>query len=36
LIFPTTEARQAVLKFGAMEGGKQTLAKLDRFVSTLK
>lgn len=33
LIFPTAEARNATLKFGAVEGGKQTLAKLDAHVS---
>lgn len=36
LILPTAEAKQAVVEFGAVEGGKQTLAKLDRFVATLK
>ncbi|SMC60807.1 SRPBCC family protein [Rhizobium sp. RU36D] len=33
LIFPTAEARNATLKFGAVEGGNQTLAKLDAFVT---
>jgi uncharacterized protein YndB with AHSA1/START domain len=35
LIFPNEEAKQAVVEFGAVEGGQQTLAKLDRFVGTL-
>jgi uncharacterized protein YndB with AHSA1/START domain len=33
LIFPDTKARDAVLEFGAVEGGEQTLAKLDRYVT---
>ena len=33
LRFPTREARDSVLKFGAIEGGQQTLGKLDAFVS---
>lgn len=33
LIFPTREARDATFKFGAVEGGKQTLARLDAYVS---
>jgi len=36
LIFPTEEAKQAVIEFGAVEGGKQTLAKLDRYVGSLR
>jgi uncharacterized protein YndB with AHSA1/START domain len=35
LILPTAEAKQAVVDFGAVEGGKQTLAKLDQFVTKL-
>jgi uncharacterized protein YndB with AHSA1/START domain len=31
-VFPTKEAREAALKFGAEEGGKQTLARLDGHV----
>ncbi len=31
LIFATPEARDATLKFGAVEGGKQTLARLDAY-----
>ena len=31
-LFPTKEAREAALKFGAEEGGKQTLARLDGHV----
>lgn len=33
LVFPTAEARDATLKFGAVEGGQQTLARLDAFAS---
>jgi len=36
LVFPTTEARDATFKYGAVEGGEQTLAKLDRFVVAMK
>lgn len=32
LVFPTVEARDATLEFGAVEGGNQTLAKLENFV----
>jgi uncharacterized protein YndB with AHSA1/START domain len=32
--FPSREARDAVLKFGAIEGGRQTLAKLDAFLGS--
>jgi uncharacterized protein YndB with AHSA1/START domain len=35
LIFPTPEARDATLKFGAVEGGRQTLARLDVYTSNL-
>lgn len=34
LLFPTPEARDATLKFGAVDGGNQTLAKLDAYVGT--
>ncbi|MHB0952635.1 MAG: SRPBCC family protein [Allorhizobium sp.] len=34
LIFATTEARDATLKFGAVDGGNQTLAKLDAYLGT--
>lgn len=33
LLFPTVEAMEAARKFGAVEGGNQTLARLDAFVS---
>lgn len=33
MTFPTAEARDATIKFGAVEGGKQTLARLDAYVS---
>ena len=33
LTFPTAEAREATLKYGAVEGGKQTLARLDAYVT---
>lgn len=32
LVFETSEARDATLKFGAIEGGRQTLAKLDAYL----
>lgn len=35
LIFPTTEARDATLEFGAVQGGEQTLAKLEAYVLSL-
>jgi uncharacterized protein YndB with AHSA1/START domain len=35
-VFATPEARAAALKFGADEGGKQTLARLDEHLSTMK
>jgi uncharacterized protein YndB with AHSA1/START domain len=31
LVFPTQEARDATFKFGAVEGGKQTLARLAAY-----
>ena len=34
LVFATTEARDATLKFGAVDGGNQTLAKLDAYLCT--
>ncbi len=34
LIFPTPSARDATIEFGAVEGGRQTLAKLDQYVTT--
>lgn len=34
LVFPTPEARDATLKFGAVDGGNQTLAKLDAYLRT--
>lgn len=34
LVFPTPEARNATLKFGAVDGGNQTLAKLDAYLRT--
>ncbi|KPF45451.1 SRPBCC family protein [Rhizobium sp. AAP43] len=36
LIFATPEARDATLKFGAVEGGKQTLARLDTYAMAQK
>ncbi|MDH4439652.1 MAG: SRPBCC domain-containing protein [Rhizobium sp.] len=33
LIFPTQEARDATFSFGAVEGGHQTLARLDAYVA---
>lgn len=32
LVLPTKEDRAAKVEFGAVEGGKQTLAKLERYV----
>lgn len=32
LVFATTQARDATIEFGAVEGGQQTLAKLEQFV----
>lgn len=34
LNFPSTDARDATLKFGAMEGGKQTLARLGEYAES--
>lgn len=36
LVFPSPEARDATLKFGAVEGGKQTLARLDAYAAQLQ
>jgi uncharacterized protein YndB with AHSA1/START domain len=33
LLFPTTAARDATIEFGAVEGGRQTLARLDALVT---
>lgn len=36
-IFPTKEARDMVVeKYGAIEGGKQTLARLDEYLSSIR
>ena len=35
LLFPTAEARDATIKFGAVEGGRQTLARLDEYAISL-
>ncbi len=32
VVFPTPEACEAVKKFGAVEGGKQTLARLEKYL----
>ncbi|MGB8818345.1 MAG: SRPBCC family protein [Rhizobiaceae bacterium] len=32
LLLPTSEAREAAVKFGAVEGGEQNLARLDAYV----
>jgi uncharacterized protein YndB with AHSA1/START domain len=34
LLFQTTEARDATLEFGAVEGGKQNLARLEAYLET--
>jgi uncharacterized protein YndB with AHSA1/START domain len=34
LFFPTAEARDATVKFGAVEGGEQNLARLDAYVQS--
>jgi hypothetical protein len=34
VVFPTVEARAAAVKFGAVEGGEQTLAQLDQHLAT--
>ena len=36
LIFPSAEARDATLKFGAVDGGHQTLARLDAYARSRK
>ncbi len=36
LLFPTAEARDATIEFGAVDGGRQTLARLDAYVTTLQ
>jgi uncharacterized protein YndB with AHSA1/START domain len=33
-VFPTAEARAAAVKFGAVEGGEQTLARLGQHLAT--
>jgi uncharacterized protein YndB with AHSA1/START domain len=33
LVFPSAEAREAAAKYGAVEGGAQTLARLDEYLS---
>jgi uncharacterized protein YndB with AHSA1/START domain len=33
LLFPTTEARDATVKFGAVQGGEQTLARLGEYAA---
>jgi len=35
-IFKSAEALEAVKKFGATEGGKQTLSKLEAYLQTIK
>jgi len=35
-VFPTVEARNAVIKFGAIEGGKQTLARMETYLATMR
>jgi hypothetical protein len=34
-VFASVEAREASVKFGAIEGGAQTLARLDQHVATM-
>jgi uncharacterized protein YndB with AHSA1/START domain len=36
IVFDTKEARDATLKFGAVEGGNQTLARLEAYLQTMK
>lgn len=36
LIFPSAKARDATLKFGAVDGGHQTLARLDAYARSRK
>src|SRR5882724_7658471 len=35
-VFPTKDACDAVKKFGAVEGGQQTLARLDQYLTEMK
>jgi hypothetical protein len=35
LLFDTPEARDATVRFGAIEGGNQTLARLDQHLATM-
>jgi uncharacterized protein YndB with AHSA1/START domain len=35
LLFPTTEIRDATIKFGAVAGGEQTLSRLDEYAAEL-
>lgn len=35
LVFATAEARDATLEYGAIEGGKQTLAKLEAYLQRI-
>jgi hypothetical protein len=32
-VFPTADARAAAVKFGAIEGGEQTLARLEQHLA---
>jgi hypothetical protein len=34
-VFETPQARAAAVKFGAVEGGQQTLARLDQHLATM-
>ncbi len=36
LLFPTLKAKEEAAKFGAVEGGQQTLARLGEFLNTVK
>jgi uncharacterized protein YndB with AHSA1/START domain len=33
VVFPTADARAAAVKFGAVEGGEQTLARLEQHLA---
>ena len=33
MVFASAEAREASVKFGAIEGGEQTLARLDQYMA---
>ena len=33
VVFASVEAREASVKFGAVEGGEQTLARLDQYLA---